>query len=120
MPEFLELKEVTNARIIARACCTCRAFREIGSSNAIWKGLFQSISPGNIWHVPSEENRYFQKLFKEYVSRQELQIEDLYSDGMYVLTGYIAGWKSLEPSDLVIDPSFVSTRASDSKTVQAR
>lgn len=67
----LEAAANTDAGTIARACCTCRAFREVGSSNAIWKELFKRVFPRIKWspHVASEDDRYLQTLFKESVLR---------------------------------------------------
>lgn len=43
LPVFLSLARESSAgaKQIAQACCTCKAFRDVGSSDVIWKKLFK-------------------------------------------------------------------------------
>jgi hypothetical protein len=53
LPVFLALARdfSTDARQIAQACCTCKAFRDVGSADVVWKELFEQ----KLWVVPKED-----------------------------------------------------------------
>jgi hypothetical protein len=43
LPVFLVLAEHTSPEMVAMACCTCKSFREVGSSDVVWRKLWKKV-----------------------------------------------------------------------------
>jgi hypothetical protein len=43
LPVFLALAEHSSPETVAVACCTCKSFREVGSSDIVWRKLWKKV-----------------------------------------------------------------------------
>jgi hypothetical protein len=43
LPVFLALAEHSSPETVGVACCTCKSFREVGSSDIVWMKLWKKV-----------------------------------------------------------------------------
>jgi hypothetical protein len=49
LPVFLALAEHASPETVAMACCTCKFFREVGSSDVLWRKLWKKVLGTEPW-----------------------------------------------------------------------